>query len=205
MINKRDYKVNYSRYSFKAEDDFGDYSFYFNGKYRKGWFDEDGYCHHSYYCTDGNFHGMDEHIAKWEYFNGEIPEGYEIDHIIPLRNGGTNKLSNLRIVTHADNMNNEYTLINCSISHKGHQDTDDTRKKKSASHKGSKNVNYKKYNQKYQSRKVYQYNIEGELVAIWPSLRECERNGFEHSSVSRCCNGKIKSYKGYIWSFEPLN
>lgn len=49
------------------------------------------------------------HRLVWESFNGEIPEGYEIDHIIPLRDGGTNALSNLRLVTPKENKNNPFT------------------------------------------------------------------------------------------------
>lgn len=51
---------------------------------------------------------------------------------------------------------------------------------------------------------VYQYNIEGSLVKLWPSLHECERKGFSRWSISNCCNGLYKTYKGYKWSFKPL-
>ena len=56
------------------------------------------------------------------------------------------------------------------------------------------------------SKKVYQYTLDGELVKIWLSTMECGRNGFTQSAVSACCNGKkyYKTYKGYIWSYEPL-
>lgn len=111
----RNYYADYSRYSFNPEDDWGDYD---NGKYREPYFNKLGYSSHSYLCDDGKFHNMSEHTVKWEYFNGKIPEGYEIDHIIPVRNGGTNKLSNLRLVTHEENMNNEITTNeNCAKGH----------------------------------------------------------------------------------------
>lgn len=73
----------------------------------------------------------------------------------------------------------------------------------------------RKYNNEYSNlqeeltnkkkKKVYQYTLDGELVKIWDSTRECSRNGFSQSSVSSCCLGKqIKPYKGYKWSFNPL-
>lgn len=54
------------------------------------------------------------------------------------------------------------------------------------------------------SRKIYQYTLDGELVRIWPSRMECQRNGFNLGSVYRCCKGLLKQYKGYRWSYEPL-
>lgn len=44
------------------------------------------------------------HRLVWETFIGEIPDGYEIDHINALKND--NRLINLRCVTHKGNMNN---------------------------------------------------------------------------------------------------
>lgn len=55
------------------------------------------------------------------------------------------------------------------------------------------------------SKTVYQYTLDGLLVAIWPSTMECGRNGYNQRRVSDCCNGKLKTHKGYRWSYEPLN
>lgn len=52
------------------------------------------------------------HRIIWKAFNGEIPEGMEIDHIIPIKDGGTNDLSNLRILTHKQNCNNPKSIEN---------------------------------------------------------------------------------------------
>ena len=53
-------------------------------------------------------------------------------------------------------------------------------------------------------KQVYQYTLGGLLVAIWPSACECGRNGFHQSAITNCCNGKLKTHKGYKWSYEPL-
>ena len=45
--------------------------------------------------------------AIWETFNGEIPDGYEIDHFNTIRTD--DRLDNLRCVTHVENMNNPIT------------------------------------------------------------------------------------------------
>lgn len=55
------------------------------------------------------------------------------------------------------------------------------------------------------SKQVYQYSKDGELIAVWESTNEAGRNGYNQGSVVSCCNGKLKTHKGYIWSYESLN
>lgn len=52
------------------------------------------------------------------------------------------------------------------------------------------------------SKPVLQFTKTGEFVREWPSIKECGRNGFKRSAVWRCCAGKKKSYKGYLWKFK---
>lgn len=194
----RNYLVDYSRYSFIAEEDWGDYD---NGEYRNGYFDKNGYCLHSYLCNDGKFHTILEHIAKWEYFNGEIPEDLQIDHIIPIKNGGTNKLSNLRCVTHKENMNNEITLTKTK---ENAQDINRNKKISSALKGKNKTKEHAENIAKGHWLKVYQYTLDGVLVKIWDSALDAAKNGFHYPSIIRCCTGKRKTHKGYRWSHEPL-
>lgn len=57
-------------------------------------------------------------------------------------------------------------------------------------------------NRKDLSKKIGQYDLNGNLVSIWPSAREASRNGFDRSSISyHLKNGK--PYKGYVW--KPLD
>ena len=51
-------------------------------------------------------------------------------------------------------------------------------------------------------RPVLQYTLSGEFVKEWPSVMECERNGFPHGNVSPCCQGKRKSAYGYLWRYK---
>lgn len=53
-----------------------------------------------------------------------------------------------------------------------------------------------------QSKTVLQFTSEGEFVREWQSTMECGRNGFAQSSVCMCCNGKLKQYKGFTWSYK---
>lgn len=52
------------------------------------------------------------------------------------------------------------------------------------------------------SKPVLQLSLTGELIREYPSVRECERNGFEHSGVVRCCNGKLKTHKGFRFMYK---
>ena len=54
------------------------------------------------------------------------------------------------------------------------------------------------------SKQVYQYSKDGVLISVFNSTKECQQQGFNKSHVSKCCNGKLKTHKGYIWSYEPI-
>lgn len=51
------------------------------------------------------------------------------------------------------------------------------------------------------SKKVNQLTMDGQLVKEWQSIQECGRNGFNLSGVWRCCRGKLKHYKKFIWKY----
>lgn len=54
------------------------------------------------------------------------------------------------------------------------------------------------------SKQVYQYTLDGELVKIWPSVMEADRNGFYHGHIVRCCNNVkgFNTHKGFIWRYN---
>lgn len=51
------------------------------------------------------------------------------------------------------------------------------------------------------SKPVLQY-LNGELIKEWESMMECERHGFDHSAIRRCCLNEQKQHKGYNWRFK---
>lgn len=58
------------------------------------------------------------------------------------------------------------------------------------------------------SKKVYQYTMDGKFVKDWNSTKSCAEYGFNQSAVSACCRNAYckrerNDYKGYIWSFKP--
>lgn len=165
--------------------------------------------------------GYPFHIHKIIYtaFNGEVLDGYEIDHI----NGDKtdNRLENLRCVSHKENVNNSVTFEKFlkaiktdeylkkhrenSIKMRGRKLSDETRKKMSESRKGKCPPKYVlEAAKKVHQRKVYQYTLNGELVREYYPLISVEDFGFKYQSVIRCCSGKRNTYNGFKWSYEPL-
>ena len=112
-MKKRNYKFIYKDIVFDPNAKSG---MFFKGNHKKG-FNSHGYINQYVPSDDGIPHTVGEHIAKWEYFNGEIPEGYEIDHINGEKTD--NRLENLRCVTHCINCNNTNTKHKISDSLKG--------------------------------------------------------------------------------------
>ena len=54
-------------------------------------------------------------------------------------------------------------------------------------------------------KKVYQYDKDLQLIQVWRSTWNIEQTlGYSHSNIRMCCQGKIKTAYGYIWSYSPL-
>ena len=52
------------------------------------------------------------------------------------------------------------------------------------------------------SKPVGQYTRDGELVKIWPSTNEVQRQaGFSQGNISLAANGKYKQAYGFIWKY----
>lgn len=52
------------------------------------------------------------------------------------------------------------------------------------------------------SKRVAQYTKDGTLITIYQSSMEAYRKtGCDSSSIIKCCKGKLKSTKGYVWHY----
>lgn len=52
-------------------------------------------------------------------------------------------------------------------------------------------------------KKLLQLDLNGNIVKEWDSATQaCETGLFSAAGISNCCNGKIKTYKGFIWKFN---
>lgn len=123
------------------------------------------------------------HRMVYDAFIGNLPEfivtqkgdeRMEVNHI--NENKTDNRLENLELITCRQNNNHG------------------THNKRSAENR---------------RHKIYQYTTNFNLVKIWTNIQECCKDGFYSGSVYRACehkSGPLKTniYKGYIWSYIPL-
>ena len=67
------------------------------------------------------------------------------------------------------------------------------------------NINHGTRNErvaKAQSKPVGQYTLDGDLVKVWPSVIEAQRQtGFGKGNISLAANGKFKQAYGFIWKY----
>lgn len=164
-------------------------------KYIGNGIDKKGYCR--CYAVDayGNmYYGLHEILfAEHRQFPkhlwpiDENGKRYEIDH--KNTNKTDNRVENLRLVSHEDNMNNK----NTKKTFKGKHNSPNTEFKKGCTpwNKG--------INNSHNTKQIAQYTLDGKLVKIWNSGSDATKAGFKH--VSDCCNGRRKTDKGYIWKF----
>jgi hypothetical protein len=130
-----------------------------------------GYWQVGLYDDNGERHMFQLHRVIWMAVNGDIPEGLEINHID--ENKSNNSISNLNLMTRKENIN-----YGTGIQRSAKKQT----------------------NRSDISKQVGAFK-DGVLVMVFPSTREAGRNGFKHSAVSNCCNGKLPHYKGYQWKY----
>lgn len=134
------------------------------GKNTKKQLTKRGYVYNTYKHKDGTLHKHYRHRVIWFYFNGVVPEGYEIDHI----NGDKtdNSLENLRLVTPKENLNNPVTIEKMKVlvwgnqernkkigaAHKGIPKSEESKKKQSLAMSGEKHPNWGKKNPVHSAR-----------------------------------------------------
>ena len=83
--------------------------------------------------------------------------------------------------------------IKLSESHKGILHTEETKRKISESRIGAKHP---------RAKKVIQYDLNNNLIKIWDCMSDVEKNiGLNHTNISACCRGKLKTYGGFIWKY----
>lgn len=102
-----------------------------------------------------------------------------VDHINTIRTD--NRIENLRWVTEKENQNNTSTKQHLSDGIKG-----------------------KHINRKDLSKPVYQYTLNSQFIAEYPSVQEAARqNNVAASNICACLKGKTKSSCNSHWFYSP--
>lgn len=55
---------------------------------------------------------------------------------------------------------------------------------------------------KTQGKPVLQYDLNGNFIREWESIKEAGRNGFDARHISNCCHKRENTHKKYIWKFK---
>ena len=146
----------------------------------------------------------DMEIKYIEHYNCLVPNGYN------LRLGGNSGKHNEETKRKiGEALKNRYKngLVHPQL---GKHPSEETRKKLSEAKKG------KKHNQKSiekriitqrikRNRQIVQFDLQGNRLNTFESCKEAgEYMGTTTSNINRCCLGKTKTSKGYIWKYEPI-
>lgn len=114
----------------------------------------------------------------------------QIDHIIPVSNGGTDEVWNLRWATPPENSNNPITK----------ERQIESSKKRDFSYLHTSEVENKI--SKSLSKPIIQLK-DGVVIKEWDSIKEAasflEKGG---GNITLCCQGKFKSMYGYQWMYK---
>jgi len=100
---------------------------------------------------------------------------------------------------------NGYNLTLGGEGHLGYIHTEETKLKISKSNTGKKRSEESKLKMSNSQLgksciKVHQFTKEGEFIKEWSSMLEATKElGISAGSISRCCAGKAKTVKGFIW------
>ena len=58
-------------------------------------------------------------------------------------------------------------------------------------------------NIKYNNKQVFQYDLYGNFIKDYNSVRECSRYlSISHANIARCCNSIVKHAGGFIFSYK---
>lgn len=143
------------------------------------------------------------HRIVYMSFFGEIPEGYQIHHI--NGNKSDNRVSNLKMMSMKDHQNlhkQKYPFSKvCVVC--GKEFVPNKTKRKCA-----KTCSYEcwlmitKENATNRKKKIVQEDLNGNKIKIWDSARDIQNEtGYFESNINKCCKGKVKTYKGYVWKY----
>lgn len=161
----------------------------------------------------------DEELNYWEMYyikelNTKVPYGYNLTDGGDGMSGYHFTEETRKKISEANKGKNKGK----TPWNKGKHRSEETKRKISEAHKGDKNGMYGKHlseehknnlskaltNRSDQSKPVLQIDKNtNEVVAEFPSIHEVKRQlNYNSGHIASCCNGKKKSYGGFIWRYK---
>lgn len=149
--------------------------------------DRDGYNHVLLYKDGVDKWFIVHRLVGFMFLMDSYFEEAEVDHIIPVRNGGTDAVMNLHWVTHKANMNNEITK-KINLRKEPLELSEETKEKMKEVYK---------YNWEYMHLYTYnRFDLEGNYIDMGLGK---EYKEFDSVMIFLCANGNIENYGGFIW------
>lgn len=91
-----------------------------------------------------------------------------------------------------------YNLTEGGDGISGYKHSEETKKLYSQQRLGEKHWKYGKFNNGGDI--ILQFDLDFHFIKEWPSMCEINRQlGYNANNISRCCNNKLDTYKGFIW------
>ena len=197
----------------------------FSGKYLSHK-NKSGYICMSLSDLNGNQFYFLLHRLIYKLFVNDIPEGYDVHHIDG--NKTNNCPTNLCAVPKSEHVskhrkgkaisNEQKIKISKSLSGRPHTFTvTEEVREKMREHNWSKNPNISsevklkisqahKGKPSYKHRKpIVQYTLEGVPVKEYEMISDAVKEGFIFSSITRCCQGTLKTHGGFKWRYKLDN
>ena len=129
-------------------------------------------------CKNGKKYGKSVHRLVAQAFIPNPDSKTDTNHVD--ENKSNNCVSNLEWMSHKENLNHG------------------TRNERAS--KTLSDGRFKGSNHPY-SKSVIGFKINGCDIKYYKYMRECEKDGFSQGNISSCCNGRLKSTKGYVWCY----
>lgn len=183
------------------------------GRLMKFFYDKDGYAKVSLCKNNSNKNPFVHRLVSKAFIPN--PNNYPcINHKNEVKSD--NRVENLEWCTH------QYNTTYGGGIRRRIENTDFKKRTQNTDYaKRSANTNYAKrtantdwdslckklINNPKKSKPILQFDLQGNFIKEFPSAMQCEREGFCHSNVVKCCKNKFhklgnNKYKGYIWKYK---
>lgn len=128
-------------------------------------------------------------ITLW---NSKIPKQFKVHRLVAV--AFIDNLDNLPQVNHIDEnkLNNKVENLEWCTALENNLHSNIALKRQQAGTEATK-------------KSVNQYQLDGTFVANYESVSEASRQIRKpqgRTSISRCCDGKLKTYSGYVWKWN---